>query len=101
MAASAAPIRKGTASSLATLALVAALSGCATIEATEADCTKCSLVAYAGTRLDVAALSHDGEALERFERAGVSAPAYPALDLPFSFALDSVILFAPRDLPGP
>lgn len=44
---------------------------------------------YSGTRLDWAALSQNEVALNKFD---VAPPGYPLLDLPLSFALDSLFL---------
>lgn len=47
---------------------------------------------FTGTRLDIAAVMQDGDALAQFERYGMRPASIPVLDLPFSTALD-VILF--------
>jgi uncharacterized protein YceK len=57
-------------------------------------------VFMSGTRLDVAAISHDQGALDRLR---AKPPAWPWLDLPFSFAADLVFWIIPRTpkpLPG-
>jgi uncharacterized protein YceK len=44
---------------------------------------------YSGTRLDWAALATNDVALRKFK---VAPPLYPLVDLPLSFALDSMFL---------
>ncbi|GJL75866.1 YceK/YidQ family lipoprotein [Nitrosomonas sp.] len=44
---------------------------------------------YSGTRLNIHAISGDHYALKKF---GVEPPKYPILDLPASFALDTIML---------
>ncbi|WP_165917804.1 MULTISPECIES: YceK/YidQ family lipoprotein [Methylomonas] len=44
---------------------------------------------YSGTRLDWAALENDNVTIRKFK---VEPPSYPLVDLPFSFALDSLFL---------
>lgn len=44
---------------------------------------------YSGTRLDWAALSQNQIALNKFD---VAPPRYPLLDMPLSFALDTLFL---------
>ncbi|MGZ5029253.1 MAG: YceK/YidQ family lipoprotein [Methylobacter sp.] len=66
-------------------------SGCATF--TTLDETELPLpervFIYSGTRLDWAALNQDDVALRQFD---VPPPSYPLLDIPLSFALDSLFL---------
>ncbi|MGZ5052534.1 MAG: YceK/YidQ family lipoprotein [Methylobacter sp.] len=67
------------------------LSGCATFSTlndTELPLPERTFI-YSGTRLDWAALSQNKAALNKFD---VAPPAYPLLDLPLSFALDSLFL---------
>jgi uncharacterized protein YceK len=47
---------------------------------------------YPGTRLDLAALQNDQDSLSMYHRYGISAPTYPAVDLPLSFVGDTVML---------
>ncbi|TWI52410.1 uncharacterized protein YceK [Pseudomonas duriflava] len=63
------------------------LSGCASVGALNANKPGAPLV-YAGTRLDWYALQGGCCPAERF---GVEAPTYPALDLPASLLLDTVL----------
>ncbi|WGS87722.1 YceK/YidQ family lipoprotein [Methylomonas sp. UP202] len=44
---------------------------------------------YCGTRLDWAALENDNPTIRKLK---TEAPHYPLVDLPFSFAMDSVFL---------
>ncbi len=44
---------------------------------------------YSGTRLDIYAISDNHYELKKF---GVAPPKYPMLDLPVSFAVDTLIL---------
>ena len=44
---------------------------------------------YSGTRLDLAASAKNDVALRKFK---VEPPAYPLVDLPLSFALDTIFL---------
>lgn len=67
-----------------------ALSGCATIHTLDADFPLPERIfIYSGARLDLAALCGNGPALKRMK---IEPPAYPGLDLPLSFALDSLLL---------
>jgi uncharacterized protein YceK len=66
-------------------------SGCATfntLDATELPLPERVFI-YSGTRLDWAALTQDEVALRKFD---VNPPSYPLLDIPLSFALDSLFL---------
>jgi uncharacterized protein YceK len=66
-------------------------SGCATfntLDATELPLPERVFI-YSGTRLDWAALTQDEVALRQFD---VAPPSYPLLDIPLSFALDSLFL---------
>ncbi|MDT4328719.1 YceK/YidQ family lipoprotein [Methylomonas sp. MS20] len=44
---------------------------------------------YSGTRLNWAALENDNATIRKLK---AEAPRYPLVDLPFSFAMDSVFL---------
>ena len=55
-------------------------------------------VFMSGTRLDVAAIANDKPALKRFH---ATPPAWPLLDLPFSFVADLFFLELPRNLARP
>jgi uncharacterized protein YceK len=66
-------------------------SGCATfstLDATELPLPERVFI-YSGTRLDWAALTQNDVALSKFD---VAPPSYPLLDIPLSFALDSLFL---------
>ncbi|MEQ1530596.1 MAG: YceK/YidQ family lipoprotein [Methylococcales bacterium] len=66
------------------------LSGCATFTTLDAQLPLYQKVfIFSGTRLDWAALSENDVAIRKFK---VTPPRYPILDLPFSFAADSVFL---------
>jgi len=66
------------------------LSGCATFKTLDADFPLDErLFIYSGTRLDWAALAKNDAALRKFK---VVPPRYPLVDLPLSFALDSIFL---------
>jgi len=64
------------------------LSGCATVRTLDAAKLNAPVV-YAGTRLDWYALQGGCCASDRF---GAEAPAYPAVDLPASALLDTLLL---------
>ncbi|MDO8844187.1 YceK/YidQ family lipoprotein [Methylicorpusculum sp.] len=69
---------------------VTVLSGCATFKTLETDSPLYERVfIYSGTRLDWAAIVRNDIALSRFK---VIPPRYPIVDLPLSFALDSLFL---------
>ena len=69
---------------------IVGLSGCATFKTLDADFPLDErLFIYSGSRLDWAALAKNDAALRKFK---VAPPHYPVLDLPLSFALDSVFL---------
>ena len=55
-------------------------------------------VLMSGTRLDVAAIADDKPMLRRFH---ATPPAWPWLDLPFSFVADLFFLILPRNLTSP
>ncbi len=66
------------------------LSGCATFKTLDAHLPLDQrMFIYGGTRLDWAALAKNDAALRKFK---VAPPRYPLVDLPLSFALDSVFL---------
>jgi len=69
---------------------VIGLSGCATFNALEADIPLFERTyIYCGTRLDWATLTKDDITVRKFK---ADPPSYPLIDLPFSFALDSLFL---------
>ncbi len=64
------------------------LSGCATFKSLNADVPLYERdFIYSGTRLDWAALENDNVTIRKFN---TEPPSYPLVDLPFSFAMDSV-----------
>jgi uncharacterized protein YceK len=66
------------------------LSGCATFKSLNAEVPLYERVfIYSGTRLDWAALENDNVTIRKFK---TEPPSYPLVDLPFSFAMDSVFL---------
>jgi len=66
------------------------LSGCATFKTLDTDLPLARrMFIYSGTRLDWAALAKNDVALRKFK---VAPPHYPLVDLPLSFALDSMFL---------
>ena len=70
------------------LAWVLTLSGCAsyhTISAAKPGSPKI----YSGTRMDINAIQGNQQALLKFK---TDPPKHPALDLPFSFLLDTIML---------
>ena len=69
---------------------IAVLSGCATFKTLDAEVPLFErILIYSGTRLDWAALENNEVAIRKFN---TEPPSYPLLDLPFSFALDSLFL---------
>ncbi|MBA1147200.1 YceK/YidQ family lipoprotein [Ectothiorhodospiraceae bacterium WFHF3C12] len=74
-----------------TLALSAALllCGCASISTLDDAALVGTPKIYSGTRLDLHAIAGDSVALRRFP---VAPPRFPLIDLPFSFALDTLVL---------
>jgi uncharacterized protein YceK len=75
---------------LSEFACITVLSGCATFTTLDTDLPLNErLFVYSGTRLDWAALTNNQAALKRIK---VGPPRYPLVDLPFSFALDSIFL---------
>ena len=66
------------------------LSGCATFKSLNAEVPLYERVfVYSGTRLNWAALENDEVTIRKFK---TEPPSYPLVDLPFSFAMDSVFL---------
>jgi uncharacterized protein YceK len=66
------------------------LSGCATFKSLNADVPLFERVfVYSGTRLNWAGLENDDATIRKFK---TKPPSLPLVDLPFSFALDSVFL---------
>ena len=66
------------------------LSGCATFKTLDAHLPLDQrMFIYSGTRLDWAELAKNDAALRKFK---VAPPRYPLVDLPLSFALDSIFL---------
>lgn len=66
------------------------LSGCATFKSLDADVPLVQhIFIYSGTRLDWAALTQNELTIRKFK---VQPPTYPCVDLPLSFALDSLFL---------
>jgi len=69
---------------------LAGLPGCATFKTLDTDLSLDQrLFVYSGTRLDCAAIAENDVALRKFK---VTPPRYPLVDLPLSFALDSLFL---------
>jgi len=78
------------ATSIILITTVLLLSGCATYKTISvAKYGSSSPRIYSGTRLDIHAIADNHYELKRF---GVAPPQYPMLDLPVSFALDTLIL---------
>lgn len=66
------------------------LSGCATFKTLDAEVPLYERIfVYSGTRLDLAAIKNDDSTIRKFN---TTPPSYPLVDLPFSFAMDSVFL---------
>ncbi len=66
------------------------LTGCATFKSLDADVPLAQRIfIYSGTRLDWAALENNDVAIRKFNTA---PPSLPLVDLPFSFALDTLFL---------
>jgi uncharacterized protein YceK len=66
------------------------LSGCATFKTLDAHLPLDQrLFVYSGTQLDWAAIAKNDAALSKFK---IAPPRYPKVDLPLSFALDSLFL---------
>jgi uncharacterized protein YceK len=65
-----------------------ALSGCATFKTLDTDLPlNQRMFVYSGTRLDWPAITDNQVALKKIK---VTPPRYPVIDLPFSFALDTL-----------
>jgi uncharacterized protein YceK len=73
---------------LAAALVIATASGCASITSVTF-MSNGSPKIFSGARLDAAALAGDDLTLNRF---ATEPPAYPALDLPFSLVLDTLLL---------
>nr|WP_314877120.1 YceK/YidQ family lipoprotein [uncultured Pseudomonas sp.] len=73
---------------LLALLIATSLSGCATVRTLDANKPGAPVV-YAGTRLDWYVIKGGCCPADRF---GAQAPAYPALDLPGSALLDTLLL---------
>ncbi|OAI12216.1 hypothetical protein A1359_13885 [Methylomonas lenta] len=66
------------------------LTSCATFKSLNADVPLVQRIfIYSGTRLDWAALKTNDVAIRKFNTA---PPGYPLVDLPLSFALDTLFL---------
>jgi len=69
---------------------VLVLSGCATFKSLNAEVPLYERIfMYSGTRLDWATLENDDVTIRKLK---AEPPGYPLVDLPFSFALDSLFL---------
>ena len=69
---------------------IIAQSGCATFKSLDADVLLAQRIfIYSGTRLDWAALENNDVAIRKFNTV---PPSLPLVDLPFSFAFDSLFL---------
>ena len=67
-------------------------TGCATLTTAAHFTGDCPMI-YSGTRLDLHASANDENILRDYrDKYGVEPPAYPKLDLPFSFLFDTIIL---------
>ncbi len=82
------PVAMSSPRRLLALLLSTCLSGCATVSSLHAGKADAPLV-YVGTRLDWYALQGGCCAEQRF---GTAPPAYPAVDMPFSLLLDTLLL---------
>jgi uncharacterized protein YceK len=78
---------------IAGLLLIAAAStgGCATLRASSNSDAGTPRF-FAGTRLDLATIHGDPEALWPFVKSGIAPPAYPLWDLPLSLVADTAII---------
>ncbi len=65
------------------------ITGCGTVRTMPTLGTYGSPQIYSGARLDLSAVREDQAGLDRFK---VKPPEHPALDLPFSTILDTLIL---------
>jgi uncharacterized protein YceK len=69
---------------------IIAQTGCATFKSLDADVPLAQRIfIYSGTRLDWAALENNDVAIRKFNTV---PPSLPLVDLPFSFAFDSLFL---------
>jgi uncharacterized protein YceK len=71
---------------------IMALSGCATFKSLDMAAHLPlyeRILIYSGTRLDWAAIARNDAALSKLK---ATPPCYPIIDLPLSFALDSIFL---------
>jgi uncharacterized protein YceK len=73
---------------LLVLGVLGSTSGCATVRTLDAAKVDAPVI-YAGTRLDLYAMQGGCCAVDKF---GAEAPKYPALDLPGSALLDTLLL---------
>jgi uncharacterized protein YceK len=68
------------------------LSGCATFKSINVAAHQPlyeRILIYSGSRLDWAAITENDAAISKLK---ATPPSYPLVDLPFSFALDSILL---------
>jgi uncharacterized protein YceK len=68
--------------------VVMGIPGCATFKSLDASIPGGPKI-YSETRLDISALTGNKTSIRKFK---TEAPAYPLLNLPFSFAFDTVLL---------
>ena len=73
---------------LGLLLLNVALTGCGTFRSHDGPRADAPRI-YSGVRLDMAVLQGDESYIKRYK---LTPPDYPLLDLPFSFAFDSLLL---------
>jgi uncharacterized protein YceK len=71
------------------IVLVFGLLGCATTQTMPSVATPEHPKIYSGARLDFYAISHNEEALKKFN---AKPPEHPLIDFPFSVILDTIIL---------
>lgn len=67
------------------------LSACSTLSTSER-APENGAQLYAGTRLNVAAISGDQDELQKFKALGLTPVRYPAIDLPLSLVGDTLML---------
>ena len=70
------------------LSLTLVLAGCGTFRSHDGPRADAPRI-YSGVRLDLAALRGNAAYIERYK---LTPPSYPVVDLPFSFAFDSLLL---------
>lgn len=75
------------------------LTGCATSSVIQ-NHERGAPVYFGGTRLNLAALTYDVDALDRFAAYGMQPPRYPLADLPLSLAADLVLTNPITAYPG-